>query len=84
MLTASDIGRQIGLSGQMVNELLEQKGLVISFRDHKDRKRYELTEEGEQLGRTLDTAKRHSDGSPVVQIKWYSRIMQVLKGEGGE
>ena len=37
LLTASDIGRQIGLSGQMVNELLEQKGLVISFRDHKDR-----------------------------------------------
>jgi DNA-binding MarR family transcriptional regulator len=84
LLTASDIGRQIGLSGQKVNERLEQKGLVISFRDHKDRKRYELTEQGEQLGQTLDTARRHSDGSPVVQISWYRRILEVLKGEGAE
>jgi hypothetical protein len=39
LLTASDIGRHIGLNGQKVNEFLEQKGLVVSFRDHKGRKR---------------------------------------------
>jgi len=30
----------------------------------------------------MDTAKRHSDGSPVVQINWYTRILEALKGEG--
>ena len=81
LLTASDIGKQIGLSGQKVNLLLEEKGLVISFRDHKNRKQYELTEDGEKLAEVLDTAKKNSDGTPVKQIKWYSRIVELLKGE---
>lgn len=81
LLTASDIGKQIGLSGQKVNLLLEEKGLVVSFRDHKDRKQYELTEDGEKFGEALDTAKKHSDGTPIKQIKWYSRIVELLKGE---
>ena len=81
LLTARDIGEQLGLSGQKVNLLLEEKGLVVSFRDHKNRKQYELTEDGEKLGEALDTAKKHGDGTPVKQIKWYSRIIDLLKGE---
>jgi len=79
LLIASDIGKQIGLSGQKVNHILEEKGLVVSFRDHKERKRYELTEDGEKLGEAIDTAKKHSDGTPIKQIKWYSRILDLLK-----
>jgi prophage antirepressor-like protein len=81
LLTATDIGQQIGLSGKKVNLLLEEKGLVVSFRDHKNRKQYELTEDGEKFGEALDTTKKHSDGTPVKQIKWYSRIIELLKGE---
>jgi len=79
LLTASDIGKQIGLSGQRVNQILEEKGLLLSFRDHKERKRYELTEEGGKLGEAMDTAKKHSDGTPIKQIKWYRRILDLLK-----
>lgn len=81
LLTASDIGEQIGLSGQKVNILLEKKGLVLSFRDHKNRKQYEMTEDGARFGETMDTGKKHGDGTPVKQIKWYSRIVDLLKGE---
>jgi len=48
--------------------LLEQRGLVISFRGHKDRKCHELTEQGEKFGQMMDTARRHTDGWPVTQI----------------
>lgn len=81
LLTATDIGERLGLSGQKVNTILEQKGLVLSFRDHKNRKQYEMTEAGAKLGETLDTGKKHGDGMPVKQIKWYSRIVDFLKGE---
>lgn len=81
LLTASDIGERLGLSGQKVNLLLEEKGLVLSFRDHKNRKQYEITEDGAKFGETLDTGKKHGDGTPVKQIKWYSRIVDLLKGE---
>ena len=80
LLTATDIGERLGLSGQKVNTILEQKGLVLSFRDHKNRKQYEMTEAGTQLGEVLDTGKKHGDGTPVKQIKWYSRIVDFLKG----
>lgn len=81
LLTATDIGERLGLSGQKVNTMLEEKGLVLSFRDHKNRKQYELTESGAKLGEALDTGKKHGDGTPVKQIKWYSRIVDFLKGE---
>lgn len=82
LLTARDIGEQLGLSGQKVNSLLEEKGLVVSFRDHKKRKQYELTGDGEKLGEALDTTKKHNDGTPIRQIKWYSRVVELLKDEG--
>jgi prophage antirepressor-like protein len=81
LLTATDIGERLGLSGQKVNLMLEEKGLVLSFRDHKNRKQYEMTEDGAKLGEALDTGKKHGDGTPVKQIKWYSRIVDLLKGE---
>lgn len=81
LLTASDIGKQIGLSGMKVNILLEEKGMIKSFRDHKDRKQYEITDDGEKFGEYLDTGKKHGDGTPVKQIKWYSRILDLLKSE---
>lgn len=79
LLTPSDIGKQIGLSAQKTNILLEEKGLVISFRDHKNKKQYELTASGEKVAETLDTSRKHSDGAPVKQIKWRSGVVDMLK-----
>ena len=79
LLTASDIGKQMGLSGQKVNLLLEEEGYVSSYRDHKDRKHYRLTALGEEYGVVMDTGKRNSTGAPVVQIKWYGCLVDKLK-----
>lgn len=81
LVTATDIGQEIGLSARKVNLMLEDKGLLTSYRDGKNRKQYEMTEEGEKLGETLDTGKRHSDGTPIKQIKWFRRIVDLLKSE---
>jgi prophage antirepressor-like protein len=79
LLTVSDIGKQIGLSGQKVNRLLEESGFVISFRDYKNKKQYELTERGEKVAEVLDTGKKHGNGTPVKQIKWRTSIVDVLR-----
>ncbi len=82
LLTPSDIGMKLGgLSGQKVNALLESHGFQVSFRDAKNRKQWEPTEDGEKLSEALDTGKKNSDGAPVKQIKWYSRIVDLLKKE---
>lgn len=80
LLTATDIGKQIDMSGQKVNQLLEEKGLVISFRDHKNKKQYKLTKQGEPMAEVMDTGKKHRDGTPVKQIKWFTRVVEFLKG----
>ena len=62
LLTASDIGKQLGgLSGRKVNTLLEQNGFVVSFRDHKNRKQYDMTAEGEPFGQVLDTTTHQAN-----------------------
>ncbi|MEN8216686.1 MAG: hypothetical protein ABFS56_09995 [Pseudomonadota bacterium] len=37
---------------------------------------YQLLEKGAIVG---DTGKKHSDGTPVRQIKWYASVIEVLK-----
>ena len=62
--------------------LLEEKGLLIRYRDDKGKIKKgtdELSEEGKQYGVYLDTSKKHSDGTPVRQIKWHSGVIGLLK-----
>lgn len=80
LLTASDIGKQLGLSGRRVNLLLEEAGWLRSFRDAKERKQHELTAEGKALAEYLDTGKKHGDGTPVRQIKWHGSVVSMLGG----
>jgi hypothetical protein len=67
----------------LVNPTLIEAGLQTSHRDHKDRLCYELTEKGLEYGLYLDTGKKHGDGSPVRQIKWYASVVDVLKAHLG-
>ncbi|WCD79145.1 Rha family transcriptional regulator [Pseudomonas sp. TUM22785] len=69
--TPTDIGDKFdGLSGQAVNKVLERCGLQRSFEYRKGRKRWEVLPEGRQFAVVVDTAKKHSDGAPVQQIRW--------------
>lgn len=79
LLTPTDIAVSLGIGTRKSVAPLLDLGLQTSQRDHKDRLYYELTDKGLEHGIYLDTSKRHSDGTPVRQIKWYASVIEVLK-----
>lgn len=79
LFTVSGLAKLLGIKVRQVNPTLIEAGLQTSHRDHKDRIYYELTEKGLEYGLYLDTGKKHSDGTPVRQIKWYRRVVNLLE-----
>jgi phage anti-repressor protein len=79
-LTATDLGAKIEpkLSAVAFNRLLESRGFQESFRNSKGKLCYRLTTKGKKYGVYLDTGKKHSDGTPVQQIKWKENIISNL------
>ncbi len=73
LLTPSEIGKQLGINGRRVNELLAGVGY-----QHKICGMWEAIGDGEKYSVMLDTNKRHSDGTPVRQLKWQTDIIDVL------
>lgn len=80
LLTPSDIGKQIGLTANKVNILLENKKFQQGYRDAKGRQCWKLTSRGESYAELLDTGKKHGNGTPVKQIKWRESIVSFLYG----
>lgn len=78
--TATELGKKHGMSANSMNKLLAQVGLQRRFEYAKGKHRWELMPEGRKHGVILDTAKRHSDGTPVQQIRWRESVLQVLQG----
>lgn len=74
ILTPTQIGKEIGLSAVNVNILLNKKGY-----QHKVNNHWKPTELGKQFAEVLDTNKKHSDGTPVKQVKWNSNIIELLR-----
>lgn len=79
LLTPTDIELRLGLQRREGNDLLIRAGLEARHHDHKNRPYYELTELGQVYAVVLDTGKKHSDGTPVRQIKWKTSVLDVLK-----
>ena len=82
--TATEIGQQIEpkISAIKINrmlaaaDLIEQK--IVSRKGKSDKKWWELTDQGKEFGKYFDTGKKHSDGTPVQQIKWKKKIIKLL------
>jgi len=72
--TPTELGQQIGLSAQKVNKLLEMAGL-----QHRIGETWEVTPAAKPHCRRFDTAKRHSDGTPVQQVKWAISVLPVIQ-----
>ena len=70
LLTPTEIGKHFGVSGRKVNEILCKEGYQV-----RDGKNYEPLEMVEPYAVMLDTHKRHSDGTPVRQLKWESAFL---------
>lgn len=75
LLTPTQLGKELGLSGRKVNLMLAGLGLQRRIGDV-----WEPTEDGKARGAVLmDTSKRHGDGAPVRQLKWPSDIINALR-----
>jgi len=79
LLTPSDIAKQMGITPRKVNELLLEHELQTSFRDHRNRLHYELTDTSKKLAQVIDTGRKHSSGAFITQIKWYSSVVELLR-----
>ncbi|WP_203249761.1 Rha family transcriptional regulator [Cysteiniphilum marinum] len=82
LLTVSQVGQRLKpiLTGRKVNLLLAEHGYQELAQDNKERNYWLITAQGEAFGVYQDTGKRHSDGAPVRQFKWYSSIIDELQG----
>ena len=78
VFTPTQIGEMLNpkLSGQKVNKLLAELGYQV-----KEGEFWLMTEKGKSLGELMDTQKRHSDGTPVMHLKWYQSIVAGLNME---
>lgn len=75
LFTPTQLGTQLGIQGAKVNKLLEQLGFQT-----KVGKLWELTEEGRKQGGTyLDVNKKHSNGTPVRQLKWPMSVLGFIE-----
>ena len=75
LLTPTEIGSHFGFSANRVNEILAGAGY-----QHKISGKWEALPPGEGYAVMQDTGKRHSNGTPVRQLKWDSGILEVMEG----
>lgn len=74
ILTPTEIGINFGLKAQRVNEILAGAGY-----QHKLNGKWEALPPGQPYAIMQDTGKRHSNGTPVRQLKWDSSILEVFE-----
>lgn len=60
-------------SARKVNALLQEKGLQEKVADQ-----WVATEKGRVFSELLDTGKKHSDGTPIKQLKWFQSVLNLL------
>ena len=59
-----------------MNVLLESLGYQVKTGDQ-----WLPTEKAKSFSEVMDTGKKHSDGTPVKQLKWYQSIVDCLDME---
>ena len=74
LLTPTEIGRELNLNGRRVNEILAGMGY-----QHKINGSLEAICDGINYSVMLDVGKRHSDGTPVRQLKWNTNVIRLVK-----
>lgn len=81
VFTPTQIGEMLNpkLSGQKVNKLLAELCYQV-----KEGELWLMTEKGKSFGELMDTGKKHSNGTPVKQLKWYQSIVACLDMEKAE
>jgi len=78
LVTPTDMGLLIKLSGIKVNQLLKENGYQTDRRDSKGKIIWTPTDKGMKFSTLLDTGKKNGDGTPVQQVKWCESIIKEL------
>jgi prophage antirepressor-like protein len=73
-LSATELGKRMGISAQKANLLLAGAGFQMKRGDV-----WEVLEAGKDFARIFDTGKRHGSGVPIQQIKWSTTVLPLLK-----
>ncbi len=66
----AEIGKHFGISARKVNEILCEEGY-----QEREGNSYIPLEAGEPFAVMLDTGRKHSDGTPIHQLKWEYYIL---------
>ena len=74
LLTPTQIGSAFGLNARRVNEILAGAGL-----QHKINDMWEPLEPGLKFAVMVDAGKKHSNGTPIRQLKWDSSICETFR-----
>ena len=74
LLTPTQIGSAFGLNARRVNEILAGAGL-----QHKINGMWEPLEPGMKFAVMVDAGKKHSNGTPIRQLKWDSSICETFR-----
>lgn len=69
--TPTELGSRIGLSAMKFNMQLESMGF-----QEKRNKDWCATEKGKPYSVLLDAGKKHSDGTPIQQLKWLETVLE--------
>jgi len=77
-LTATQLGKILGLTAQKTNKLLESKGVIESYRDGKNKLKWKPTAEGKQYTVLKDTGKKSGSGTPVQQLFFLDSVREVM------
>lgn len=83
LLNPSEIGLRLnGRKARLINLMLTSYGYQVDFRDAKGNLYYEPTEKGRAAGGVMvDTEKQQKHGMPVRQLRWASRIVDLLRAD---
>ena len=80
-LTPAEIAKAVGLSGRkktakLINSMLEEAGYQSWL---KGKNNWTPTEKGREFAVLLDTGKKYTDSSPILQLKWKPATVSIVQ-----
>lgn len=72
--TPTELGKEMGESGQAFNRRLEKAGLQVK----NIHGQWQPTDAGKPFGVLQDTGKKHGNGTPIQQWKWLHTVLDHL------
>lgn len=72
--TPTELGQRIGISAIKFNRALQDLGL-----QEKKNEVWNATEIGKTYSVLLDAGKKHSDGTPIQQLKWKEAVLELVQ-----